>query len=107
MTTYQWKITDISAEDELITHAKYHVTATSDDQANIIESEGNWWFSDKIVKKSFNQITELDVAQWIEKESIIDGKSSILSALDKQIDSLQNSKKANMPWKPAVFKVNI
>ena len=50
MTTYQWKITDISAEDDVILHAKYHVTATDDDGVTSVETEGHWSFSDKIVK---------------------------------------------------------
>lgn len=107
MTNYNWKILDISAEDDLITHAKYHVTATSDDQQTVIESEGNWWFSDKILKKPFNQVTEGDVAKWIENEATVDGKCSILEALDKQINSLKIDKKVSMPWKPQTFKINI
>jgi hypothetical protein len=65
MTTFNWKILEISADGELITHAKYHVTAV-DESDNKVETEGNWTFSDKIVKKSFNEITESDVAEWIE-----------------------------------------
>ena len=107
MTAYTWKILDISAEDDLITHAKYHVVAIGDDQQHKVETEGNWWFSDKIVKKPFNQVTEADVAKWIENESIVDGKSSILEALDKQLNSLKLDKSVSMPWKPQTFKINI
>ena len=105
MTTYQWKISEISAEEGIILHAKYHVTATYEDVS--VETEGNWWFSDKIVKKPFDQVQEQDIAQWIEKESIQDGVSTIKSGLDKQIASLKNSNKSYLPWNPPVFKPTI
>ena len=105
MTVYQWKISEISAEDGIILHAKYHVTATDEDVS--VETEGNWWFSDKIVKKPFDQVQEQDIAQWIEKESIQDGVSTIKSGLDKQIASLKNNNKSYLPWNPPVFKPTI
>jgi len=105
MTVYQWKISEISAEDGIIFHAKYHVTATDEDVS--VETEGNWWFSDKIVKKPFDQVQEQDIAQWIEKESIQDGVSTIKLGLDKQIASLKNSNKSYLPWNPPVFKPTI
>ena len=105
MTIYQWKISEISAEENIILHAKYHVTATDEDVS--VETECNWWFSDKIVKKPFDQVQEQDIAQWIEKESIQDGVSTIKSGLDKQIASLKNSNKSYLPWNPPVFKPTI
>ena len=104
MTAYTWKITEITAEEGVILHAKYHVTAY--DETNSVETEGNWWFSDKIVKKPFDQVTEEDVAQWIEQESIQDGNSTIKSGLDKQLANL--GKKAVIPpWMPQIFKPEI
>ena len=107
MTTYQWKITDISAEDDVILHAKYHVTATDDDGVTSVETEGHWSFSDKIVKTPFDQVKEADIAQWIEQESSQDGASTIKSNLDKQIASLKTSNKSYLPWNPPVFKPTI
>jgi len=102
---FTWKILDISANGDLITHAKYKVELSYKDQ--IVETEGNWWFSDKIVKKPFDQVQEQDIAQWIEKESIQDGVSMIKSGLDKQIASLKSSNKSYLPWNPPVFKPTI
>lgn len=104
MTTYTWKILEISAEDGIILHAKYHVTAN--DEINSVESEGNWWFSDKTEKKSFADVTEADVASWIEKESIQDGISTIKLALDKQLDNLKTISIVQMPWNPQTFQIN-
>jgi hypothetical protein len=102
---YTWKISEVSSENDVILHAKYHVTATDEDVS--VETEGNWWFSDKIVKKPFEQVQEQDIAQWIEKESIQDGVSTIKSNLDKQIANLKNSNKSYLPWNPPVFKPTI
>lgn len=104
---YTWTITEVSSEDEVILHAKYHVVALDENSKLTVETEGNWWFSDKIVKKPFDQVQEQDIAQWIEKESIQDGISTIKSSLDKQIAQLKNSNKSYLPWNPPVFKPTI
>ena len=105
MTTYTWKILDVVADGDVLLQAKYHVAAN--DEKNVVESEGNWFFSDKNVKKPFNKITEDDIANWIEQESIQDGVSTIKSALDKQLDYLANYKKTSLPWNPQTFKPNL
>ena len=104
---YEWKITDISAEDDVILHAKYHVTATDDDGKFSVQTEGNWYFSDKIVKIPFDEVKETDIAQWIEQESSQDGVSTIKSNLDKQVADLKKSNKSYLPWNPPVFKPTI
>ena len=103
MTAYNWKITEVSSEDDVILHAKYHVTATYGDVT--VETEGNWWFSDKTVKKDFDKVTEDDIAEWIEKESTQDGICSIKLALDNQIAN--TSLKSSLPWKPSTFQIKI
>ena len=100
-----WKILDIEADGELITAAKYFVTLKSADAE--ISSEGNWTFSDKIVKTPFNEITEEMVAEWIEKESIQDGVSVIKSALERQLEQLNTQKSVVPPWQPQVYTPNI
>jgi hypothetical protein len=39
---FTWKILEVSAKDGVITHARYHVTATNEDKS--VETEGNWYF---------------------------------------------------------------
>jgi len=99
-----WKISEISAENGLITHAKYFVTATEDDKK--VETEGNWWFQNPEIKVPFEQVTEQMVAQWIEAETMKDGVNIITSRLQEQLKSLE--KKAVIPpWMPQVFTPNI
>jgi len=99
-----WKISEISAENGLITHAKYFVTATEDNKK--VETEGNWWFQNPEIKVPFEQVTEQMVANWIEAETMKDGVNIITSRLQEQLKSLE--KQAVIPpWMPQVFKPNI
>lgn len=102
---FTWKILEISAQDDLITHAKYHVTAQ--DGQLLVETEGNWWFNDKISKKPFAEVTEDDVISWIEKETTQSEGNIIKSRLVEQLATLQNQKKIVAPWLPQVFTPEI
>ena len=102
MTAFKWKILEVSADGELITHAKYHVTAQTED-GDKVETEGNWWFSDKILKKPFLEVTEDDVAAWIEAETTKDGINLIKSRLEEQLASLQKNRVVVAPWLPQIF----
>jgi len=106
MTTFNWKISEVSADGELITHAKYHVTAIDED-GNNVETEGNWWFEGKEINKPFVQVTEADVVEWIEKEAMKDGICVIKSRLEEQLALLEKSKSVVPPWKPQVFTPNL
>jgi len=99
-----WKILEISAENGLITHAKYFVTASEDDKK--VETEGNWWFQNPEIKVPFDQVTEQLVAQWIESETYKDGQNLITTRLEEQLKSLE--KQAVIPpWMPQVFKPDL
>ena len=106
MTTFLWKILEISADGELITHAKYHVTAEAD-TGEKVESEGNWWFSEKILKKPFAEITEADVALWIENETTQNGVNPIKSRLEEQLASIKGNRVVVAPWLPQIFTPNL
>ena len=88
-----WKILEISAENGLITYAKYFVTASENDKK--VETEGNWWFKNPVLNIPFEQVTEDMVAKWIESETFKDGVNLITSRLIEQLKSL--SKKAVVP----------
>ena len=102
MATFDWKILEISAENDVITHAKYHVTAKEDDCT--VETEGNWWFNEPKENVPFLEVTEQMVAQWIEQEAVRDGISIIKSNLEDQLASLQSRRTVVPPWKPQIFK---
>lgn len=100
-----WKILDVAANDELITSAKYH--ATLKENEIVIETEGNWTFSDKILKTPFADITESMVINWIQNESMQDGQNIIEAQLIKQLDALKKQNVAVAPWMPQVFTPRI
>jgi len=100
-----WKIEELSAVDGLITHAKYRCTASEDDKS--VETEGNWWFADPILKIPFDQVTEKIVVDWIEAEAMRDGKNLIKSRLEEQLALLEKSKSVVPPWKPQVFTLEL
>ena len=99
-----WKILEISAENELITHAKYFVTATEDDKK--VETEGNWWFKNPVMTVPFAQVTEDMVAKWVESDTYKDGVNLITSRLIEQLKST-STQSVVPPWKPQVFTPNI
>lgn len=103
--SFTWKILEISAADELITHAKYHVTVQEGKFS--VATEGNWWFSDKILKKPFVEVTQEDVISWIEKETTQAGVNIIKSRLVEQLATLQSQTKVVAPWLPQVFTPEI
>lgn len=100
---FTWKILEVSAKEGVITHARYHVTATSEDKS--VETEGNWYFDCPTAKVPFDQVTEEMVANWIEKEAVKDGKCHIIDNLQNQLKTLEN--KTVAPWLPQIFKVGI
>jgi hypothetical protein len=102
MTTFLWKILEVSADNDLITHAKYYVTAEAG-TGEKVETEGNWWFSDKILKKPFSEVTESDVASWIENETTQNGINLIKSRLEEQLASLTGNGVVVAPWLPQKF----
>jgi len=102
---YKWQILELSAEGELITHAKYHLSLT--DGTNTVDTEGNWYFANPVANIPFSQVTEELVSEWIENESMRDGKNLIKSRLEEQIALLEKSKVVVPPWKPQVFTPNL
>jgi hypothetical protein len=101
---YKWLIVDISAIDGLITHAKYKVELSDQDQ--IVETEGNWWFANPILKIPFSDVTEEMVASWIEQETMKDGINLIKSRLEEQLNELNKQDSVVAPWLPQVFTPN-
>ena len=98
---FKWSILELSADDGLITHAKYHCSLSDDDLT--VETEGNWWFNEPKLKVPFLEVSEEMVVQWIENESMRDGKNLIKSRLEEQLALLEKSKSVVPPWKPQVF----
>ena len=99
---FDWKITDVHAEDGLIKEAKYHVTATDEDQS--VETEGFWSFGDPVLNVPFEQVTEEMVVNWIKQDAIKFGQNIIESRLAEQLEALKKPK-VLPPWAAQVFTI--
>ena len=97
----KWKILDIFVEDEVITHAKYHVLAT--DETNVVETEGNWEFDKFNAQTPYAEVTEQQVIDWIKDGATQYGQNVIESRLEEQLALLGKTKSVVPPWKPPVF----
>jgi len=98
--SYNWKITDLQAENGQIKAAKYYVLAESDGLS--VDTEGHWYF-DEPGTIPFSDVTEEMVIGWIESSSVRDGKCVIKSRLEEQLEGLANQKPVVAPWMPQVF----
>ena len=103
MTTYLWKILEVTSIDEVLTHARYCVTAT--DNIHSVESEGNYFFDEKQINIPFTDLKESNITQWIDNETTIDGVSKIKSNLDNQLAILNTSSKKDLPWLADTYTV--
>lgn len=91
---YTWKISDIYANDGLITRAKYHCTL---EDGLVVETEGVWNFLDPKLIVPFEEVTEETVANWIDAES----KGAIVQNLQTQLQAQPQPVLA--PWLPQIY----
>lgn len=116
----EWKILDIEAEGDLITKAKYLVTAKND--VAEVSTEGWWHFKDPVLVIPFSDVKEADVIAWIDAQasepttylnpdgtSRTDTTHKITGRLDEQLQALTEraTKKVVMPWLPQTFTPEI
>jgi len=102
---YKWTLKEVTSENDLITHAYYHVSVT--DGENTVETEGNHYFKGNEIKVPYAEVREKTILDWINDETTIDGISSIKSRLDAQLLELKKDKKVGFPWLANTFKPNI
>ena len=95
---YVWKITELNTVGNELT-AKYHVALIGD---ITVETEGYWTFREP---RSLDNVSEEQVANWIEAETSTDGVSSIKSRLLEQFNAVKASQEIALPWRPATFKL--
>lgn len=103
MISYKWKILEFIGDDKVITEVKYHIVAN--DGKNSVESEGYWTFKEPL--KTFPEMLEVDVENYLDADSMQNGVSLIKSALDQQLTNLGKLTVAKKPWEKPTFKLNI
>ena len=102
---YKWTLKEVTSENDLITHAYYHVSVT--DGENTVETEGNHYFKGNEIKVPYAEVREKTILDWINDETTIDDVSSIKSRLDEQLLELKKEKTIGFPWLANTFKPNI
>jgi hypothetical protein len=103
MIIFEWKILETVIKDGVLYAVKYRCQA-SDDQ-NTVETEGNWKM--RSAHMIDENISEHQVAHWIELEAIQDGKHLIKYRLQEQLDALRSQISTKPPWAVDTFKVTI
>lgn len=103
MIIYKWTILEVFAKSELLDEVKFLLTA--DDGDNTVKTEGYHQFSNDVAYKPFSEIKEEDLIRWLDKDTTKDEVNIIKLNLEKQLESLKNSKKAEFPWLANTFTV--
>lgn len=102
MTTFQWKILEVEASNNIVTGAKYFVCAK--DEEFTVETEGNCAIPFVEVVSEFDTVTEEQVVGWVKKETMIDDQNSIELRLREQLEVLKSQKPVKAPWVKTTFK---
>lgn len=98
----KWTITEMNAVDGVIKSVKYHAEISEGDKN--IASEGYWYFekSDGI---PISALTEENVIEWVRQATMKDGQNMVEQRLIEQLAVI--SEPVQLPWKPAVFKLDL
>jgi len=100
---YSWKILELIQADGKVASVKYRVEANNG--TNTVATEGNWNFR---TKYDFSEnLTEHQVAHWLELDTQEAGRHLIKTRLDEQLAALENAENRDPPWKVETFKVQV
>jgi hypothetical protein len=102
MIDYKWAIMEVFG-NETIDKVRYLLKAQ--DEQNIVETEGYHQFSEGVVYKPFAEIKEEDLIRWLDQDTTKDEVNIIKLNLEKQLESLKSSEKANFPWLANTFTI--
>lgn len=102
---FSWKITKLESKDgKSVDNCHYQVRLN--DGKNIVETEGNWYFSKRIITKAFDELTEQDIIDLVKEENSQDNVCAIESRLKEQMNTLNDRSENHLPWLPQVFTPN-
>jgi hypothetical protein len=102
MINFNWSILEVFG-NQGIEKVRYLLKAS--DNTNVVETEGYHSFSEGVVYKPFAEIKEEDLIRWLEKDTTKDEVNIIKLNLEKQLESLKSSGKANFPWLANTFTI--
>ena len=98
----KWSITEMNAIEGVIKSVKYLAELLNNDQK--VQSEGYWYF-DENGGNPLESLTEDDVIEWVRQATMKDGQNMVEQRLIEQMNAI--AKPVQLPWKPAVFKLDL
>jgi hypothetical protein len=102
MTEYTWSILEVFGDQTI---AKVRFLLKAQNETNTVETEGYHQFSEGAVCKPFAEIKEEDLIRWLDQDTTKDEVNIIKLNLEKQLESLKNSDKAEFPWLANTFTI--
>lgn len=103
MTTYTWKISELTKANGKVESVKYRCEAKSGEHC--VATEGYWKF-----RKAYDfseNLTEHLVSHWLDLDAQQGEKHLIKTRLDEQLQALENAENRDPPWKVETFKVTL
>lgn len=103
MTAFEWKIPETVIGDGVLKSVKYRVKAV--DGEFLVETEGYW-----NMRKQYEitpDLTEAQVAHWLDLDTTQSDRHLIKSRLQEQLDALKSVPSTKPPWAVDTFKVTL
>jgi hypothetical protein len=102
MITYKWSILEVFGDQTI---AKVRFGLQAQDEQNSVETEGYHSYLEGSVNKPFTEIKEEDLIRWLDQDTTKDEVNIIKLNLEKQLESLKSSDKADFPWLANTFTI--
>jgi len=102
MITYKWSILEVYG-DKKITKIRYLLKAQN--ETNTVETEGYHSFLEGSVDKTYEETREEDLIRWVNQDTAQNNVNIIKLNLEKQLESLKNSEKIELPWLANTFSI--
>ena len=98
----KWTITELNAIEGVIKSVKYLVEMSKDGKN--VASEGYWYFHQD-GGLPISALTEDNVIEWVRQATMKDGQNMVETRLAEQLAAM--SEPIQLPWKPAIFKLDL
>lgn len=98
----KWSITEMNAIEGVVKSVKYLAELSDNDQK--VQSEGYWYF-DQNGGNPLESLTEDQVIEWVRQATMKEGQNMVEQRLIEQMNAI--AKPVQLPWKPAVFKLDL
>jgi hypothetical protein len=98
----KWTITELNAIEGVIKSVKYLVEMSKDGKN--VASEGYWYF-EQDGGLPISALTEDNVIEWVRQATMKNGQNMVETRLAEQLAAM--SEPVQLPWKPAIFKLDL